>query len=52
MPKRNRFDVTLATGTIRRGKYTLPNRPLFVTNVFEVLLRQSEKYCHIQVPAR
>ena len=44
-------EATTESGMQSRGKYTFPNRLRFSTNVFDVLVRQLEKKCHVMLPA-
>ena len=52
MLRRTRLLVTVASGTTRRGKYTLPNMFAFSMKVRLVWFRHSEKYVQRQMPAR
>ena len=47
-----KLDVTVESGTIKRGKYTFPKMDWLVIKVEEVLFKQSEKYCHNTIPAK
>ena len=42
--------MTTETGTVKRGKYTLPKMWALPTKVLLVFVRQSEKYLHITMP--
>jgi hypothetical protein len=50
MQKRNKLLNSAEIGQISLGKYTLLKRPALVAKVLEVLVRQSEKYCHMHTP--
>ncbi len=45
-------DSTLEIGTVRRGKYILPNSPALPVNVLALLVRHDENSPHIAVPDR
>ncbi len=38
-----RLETRTESGTINRGKYTLPKMDELAINIFEVLIKQSEK---------
>ena len=39
--------ITVVIGIIRRGKYTFLNKWALLTKVFDIELRQCEKYSHV-----
>ena len=43
MPNLKKPDNIIDAGTVKRGKYTLPNTEAFATNVEEILLNESAK---------
>jgi len=50
MAKVIRLEMMMEMGVTSLGKYTLPNRCALDVKVFEVPVRQLEKYPHITVP--